>query len=76
MKLIIAIITIILAVSCDNNQESQSHIRDITEDVEIVTIDSCEYVRYQYYKGCGLAHKGNCKFCKERERRNHVDNKR
>lgn len=28
----------------------------------IITIDSCEYIVWGYW----LAHKGNCRFCKER----------
>lgn len=55
-----------LVVSCNNRQESQSHIPlDITDKVEIVTIDSCEYVLYHYYKGwhtkgiANFAKKGN-----------------
>ena len=31
---------------------------------EIIVIDSCEYVK-GYYR---LAHKGNCRFCKERNK--------
>ena len=32
---------------------------------EVLVIDSCEYL-YSYYK---LAHKGNCRFCAERNRK-------
>lgn len=67
MRLVILIVIATLVVSCNNSQESQSHIPlDITDKVEIVIIDSCEYVLYHYYKGCGMAHKGNCKFCKRK----------
>lgn len=33
----------------------------------IVIIDSCEYISYN--GGYGLAHKGNCKFCAERRKK-------
>lgn len=66
MRLEILIVIAMLVVSCNNRQESQSHIPlDITDKVEIVTIDSCEYVLYHYYKGwhtkgiANFAKKGN-----------------
>ena len=31
--------------------------------VQILTIDSCEYVWCKNGYGAGLTHKGNCKFC-------------
>ena len=31
----------------------------------VVVIDSCEYINWTY----GLAHKGNCKYCAERRRK-------
>ena len=33
----------------------------------IVIIDSCEYISYN--GGYGLAHKGNCKYCAERRKK-------
>ena len=33
-------------------------------NIEKVVIDSCEYITW----GHGLAHKGNCRFCAERQR--------
>ena len=45
MRLEILIVIATLVVSCNNSQESQSHIpRDITDEVDIVTIDSCDYI--------------------------------
>ena len=37
--------------------------------VQILTIDSCEYVWCKNGNGAGLAHKGNCKFCAERNQK-------
>lgn len=34
-------------------------------DIHYCIIDSCEYITW----GHGLAHKGNCKFCEERRRK-------
>lgn len=38
-----------------------------TQGYAILEIDSCEYIMYDGsgYKG-GIAHKGNCKYCKNR----------
>lgn len=32
---------------------------------QVIIIDSCEYIHYGY----GLAHKGNCKYCSERHKK-------
>jgi hypothetical protein len=37
--------------------------------IQILTIDSCEYVWVKNGYGAGLTHKGNCKYCAERARR-------
>jgi hypothetical protein len=39
------------------------------EGVQILTIDSCEYVWCKNGHGAGLTHKGNCKFCAERSKK-------
>lgn len=39
------------------------------EGVQILTIDSCEYVWCKNDSGAGLTHKGNCKFCAERSKK-------
>jgi hypothetical protein len=36
---------------------------------KIVVIDSCEYIQYHTYYYESVTHKGNCKFCAERQRR-------
>ena len=40
-----------------------------TQRIEVLVIDSCEYVGYLYGYGAVLSHKGNCKFCAERNRK-------
>ena len=39
----------------------------------VVIIDSCEYISYS--GGYGLAHKGNCKFCAERRKKEELTRK-
>ena len=36
---------------------------------QVVIIDSCEYIHWR----CGLAHKGNCKYCAERRKKDQED---
>lgn len=41
---------------------------EIAPEVEIVIIDSCEYLKcYTYYTHYVYTYKGNCKFCKARK---------
>ena len=58
-------LTALMMVGCDYN--SNRNIDTKTEGIiyGTIVIDSCEYIR-GYYR---LAHKGNCKFCKERRQK-------
>ena len=38
----------------------------VNEGVQVLVIDSCEYVWCKNGYGAGIAYKGNCKFCIER----------
>ncbi len=38
------------------------------EGIQILVIDSCEYIWCKNGYGAGLTHKGNCKFCAERNK--------
>lgn len=66
---IVYLITIILAVlllmSCDRKNPDGSYDPERSLTFKVIRIDSCEYI--QYWEG--LAHKGNCRFCAERNRR-------
>lgn len=55
-----------MTVGC-TQKDSNGHITINTgiENPNISIIDSCEYVGWGY----GLAHKGNCRFCKERKQK-------
>ena len=64
-KIILLALTALMTVGCDYN--SNSNINTKTEGIIFGTIiiDSCEYIR-----GANkLAHKGNCRFCKERRQK-------
>lgn len=55
----------LMVVGCDQQKIANSLTED---DFGVFVYDSCEYiVAVHGYKGF-LAHKGNCRFCKERRR--------
>ena len=64
-KIILLLLTALMMVGCDYN--SNRNIDTKTEGIVYGTIiiDSCEYIRAHYR----LAHKGNCRFCKERRQK-------
>lgn len=64
-KLLLLALLAMIMVGCDYNSN-----RNIDTKIEgviygTIIIDSCEYIS-EYYR---LAHKGNCRFCAERNRR-------
>lgn len=65
-KIILLAFTALMTVGC-TQKDSNGHITINTgiENPNISIIDSCEYVGWGY----GLAHKGNCRFCKERKQK-------
>ena len=65
-KLILLVFATLVMVGCDG-YNSNSNIDTKTEGgiYGTIIIDSCEYIRgYRQ-----LAHKGNCRFCKERRQK-------
>lgn len=64
---ILALLTMIM-VGCEektnNDRNYTTNERGYT--YEVTVIDSCEYICTSSYK---LAHKGNCKFCAERNKK-------
>lgn len=48
------------------NQLKEIKVIDSKNGVKIYEIDSCEYIGSMDYKHELLTHKGNCKFCKQR----------
>ena len=65
-KLLLLALTAIMMVGCENT-DANGHIKiDGGFDTpSTCLIDSCEYISWSY----ALAHKGNCRFCKERRQK-------
>lgn len=64
-KLILLALMTIMIIGCvernpDGSISSEKSISMITN-----TIDSCEYITWGY----GMSHKGNCKYCAERRKK-------
>ena len=69
MKKILVIICLLFGlIGCDKILDMD---RDDTKTThKVIVIDSCEYIFYNThlaYEGPSIAHKGNCKFCAERQ---------
>lgn len=61
-KIILLALSALMMVGCYERPSKE------VDEANIVTIDSCEYVRCITYYGCTVeSHKGNCRFCKERD---------
>lgn len=56
-KIILLALTALMMVGCDNNGKPLGY--------TYLELDSCEYIVGAYQ----LAHKGNCRFCKERRQK-------
>lgn len=65
--LVILIGVMIMLFACTPNEIART--TGNPEIYNIVVIDNCEYIKtYEGYQlGYTFSHKGNCKFCKERE---------
>ncbi len=67
---LVYIITIILIVlllsSCEKKEKNKENYVD---GFHIVVVDSCEYICTTRVHSGYMAHKGNCRFCAERNRR-------
>lgn len=60
----------LLLMSCDNHSIARTEI-DSAIEYDVIEIDSCEYIMvqsrtYYGYIVSSIGHKGNCKYCKER----------
>lgn len=71
MKALLIAATWIFTLSNCNEPQRQLRPNEIPfEDyipLEVVTIDSCEYLYGRWASASVLTHKGNCKFCKQRK---------
>lgn len=59
-KIILLALTALMMVGCSEEMDKTTKMVEF----KILQIDSCEYLRIEGYYG--FAHKGNCRFCKER----------
>ena len=72
--MILLLITIVVS-SCDTNDcKHINHpetyfIDENHKDLDIRIVDSCEYLLGQWGYGTVLTHKGNCKYCIERNKK-------
>lgn len=76
MKTLIYIFLSLTLISCNVRDNIKNYIKNLPEektktirvnsyDYKIITIDSCEYITTINQ----LAHKGNCKYCAERRKK-------
>lgn len=60
-KIILLALTALMMVGCSEVKYTKH--QTTTQDVGVFEYDSCEYITIY----SGVSHKGNCKFCKERD---------
>lgn len=69
MKLLISTAIILLSYCSARNvdrEKTEYVIQNGESPVQILIIDSCEYLYGPWGSGAVLTHKGNCKYCKRR----------
>ena len=62
-------VTIIIAVLLLTSCESKGQPAGNVDGFEIIIIDNCEYIKQRTYRYDIYIHKGNCRYCAERNRR-------
>jgi len=72
MKKLILILVVVGTFTFSGCYKNNVRPNRIVENHEVVVIDSCEYIIYSEKRGYSssgfMAHKGNCKFCEERNK--------
>ena len=72
-KIITLALTAMMVVGCEYRTDAQIKEANRMNGFNIVVIDSCEYLKNDKtygYQGFGyFAHKGNCRFCAERRKK-------
>ena len=72
-KIILLALTALMVVGCEYKTDAEIEEAKRLNGFNIVVIDSCEYLKKADatgYQGYGyFAHKGNCRFCKERRQK-------
>lgn len=66
-NIILLALTALMVVGCSTNNTKTKVISDY--DINVIEIDSCEYIISHVYYGQVITHKQNCRFCKERRQR-------
>lgn len=70
MKKIIAVVGLFSLIACTPSTPNKGDTAQTYGDFKLRVIDSCEYIEYDRTLGVdgqySLTHKGNCKFCKQR----------
>ena len=66
-KIILLALTTLIMVGCDTNNIKTKAVSGY--DINIIEIDSCEYIISHVYHGQVIIHKQNCRFCKERRQK-------
>ena len=70
-KLILLTLTALIMVGCGDTNNCKVHTVDLYDkynNYSIVILDSCEYIKRDNSKyDNGISHKGNCRFCEERD---------
>ena len=65
-KIILLALTALMMVGCERVMETDYHTK---EGFRVCIIDSCEYIHMSNGNGAYYTHKGNCRFCKERRKK-------
>lgn len=65
-KLLLLALLATIMVGCKDEEGRNYATDERNYTYEVTVIDSCEYICTSYYK---LAHKGNCKYCLERNKK-------
>lgn len=72
-KITILVLTALMMVGCETKTDAEIEEAKRLNGFNIVVIDSCEYLKKtdaRSHQGYGyFAHKGNCKYCKERRQK-------
>ena len=72
-KIILLALAALMMVGCEHKNVAEIEEAKRLKGFNIVVIDSCEYLEMcetYGYQGYGyFAHKGNCRFCKERRQK-------
>jgi hypothetical protein len=72
MKKVLLILAVLVLYSCEEskvnvNKEKTTYIlKEYRDPLELVIIDSCEYIYFSQGHAIVLTHKGNCKNCKNK----------